>query len=571
MKRFWLSLLFSSCIAIASAATFSGGGGQGTSYIGPTGDYPSLAAAAIDFSNYPGGCTGDWNLIINTPSLIEPNNVAFGNATNGRKVTIMPATGLDCTIQFTTTTVNPGATGAAWSGNLIIGTPYIGAPLDALTTTSNFTIDGSNNYTSSRNLTIVNTGITSETQLIRVVGGCQNTTIKNCVLQNNSSGNVLTFTVEFTARKATGGLDYIPNGCHISNCDITQLTGGNSQVILFRQASITGGITLGSAIDNVTVTSNTINGILAGVNLGLVANATVDDNILSFTLAGSGGYGGIQHNTSNGAGGYTVNIRRNKFVNWSTSSTAGMHPQIEVNSGITPPLTATYNINNNFLAGFQYTGTSNITSGGGYRAINVKCGVTSMTGDVRIYHNSFNMPNLPRITTANACASYYAVSINSTATNFGFYGTCDVKDNIFVMEQNNAVMFFRTSTLAGPGVFTSDYNTFWLGSSGAKMACYVNTGANQTANRATLADWQAQGFDLHSVSADPRASVIPGLGKWVSSTDLHFDAPAPQSFRGINVGIAVDIDGYPRSIPVIGADEVSLADATAARDWTLFE
>jgi hypothetical protein len=571
MRTHLLALVLTSALGIANAATFSGGGGQGTSTIGPavSDDYPSLAAAAADFSGYAGGATGNWTLLINTPSLVEPNNVAFANATNGHNVTIKPAAGITATIEFTTTTVNPGAIAAAWSGNLIIGTPYIGAPLDELTTTSNFTIDGSNNGSTSRDLTIFNTPVTSETQLIRVVGGCSNTTLKNLILTSNCSGNQMNFPIEFTARRTVAGYDHTPSGCHVDNCEITVLTGSNSQNVLFRQVS-SGVIMLGTAIDNVTITSNTINGIREGVNLGLVANASVNDNVLSMTILSSGNYAGIQHNLSNGTSGWTINVERNKFVTWISNPTAGFIPQVDMNPGIAPPLTGTYNIRNNFFAGYQHNGGA-IATGGSYRAIALRCSVTTSTAVVNIHHNSFHMPNVPGITSPNASASYSAISINTTNVNFGFYGNVDVKNNIFVMEQNNGVVFFRASSLAGPGTLTSDYNTFYLGSAGAKMACYINTGANQTANYFTLADWQTQGFDANSRIVDPRTQVFPGAGKWVSSTDLHFDADASKLFRGTDVGVAMDIDWQPRLEPVIGADEVPISLIGPAEDWLLFQ
>lgn len=595
MKSILVSLVLWSLAVGAGAGTFSGNGGQGVSTVGsaPGDDYPTLAAAAADFSGRAGGCTGDWTVLLTTSTLVEPANVAFGNATNGFHVTVKPAPGIDAQILFTAATANPGAPATAWSGNWIIGIPAIGGAMDTLTATDNFTIDGSNNGTTSRNLTITNSPVDAESQLIRVVGACANTTIKNVNLTSNALNTPLNFPIEFTARKTAADLDFAPNGCHVDNCDITTQTGGNSQNVLFRQVSASGkSLTPGTAIDNVTVTSNTITGIYVAVNLGLVANATVSDNRIRMAcISNSYQPNGIQHNKSNGTTGWTVNIHGNKFLLWdnvSTSNNRGLGAQVQLDPATASPLTGTYNVYNNFFAGFQYTNTQPIASGGSYRAVVLNCSVAQTDAVARIYHNSFYMPNLPSITAPNACASYHALGINTTNVAYGFHGSMDVKNNIFVMEQNNAVVFFRTSTLAGPGLLTSDYNTFHVGSTGAKIGCYVNSAANQTANYAALWEWQVAGYDTHSEFADPRvppppplgptrargltgvskATVAPGMGIWVSNTDLHFNGSTILgAYQGIDVGIATDIDGETRTAPVKGADEVPLVQISGARHW----
>lgn len=546
-------------VPVCWAGTFSANGGQGVSTVGPapTDDYPSLSAAANDFSGRAGGCTGDWTLLINTPTLVEPNNIAFGNATNGYHVTVKPAAGVTAQVQFTTTTANP-----AWSGNWLIGTA-IAAPQDSMTTTSNFTIDGSNNGTSSRNLTVTNAVTSVETQLIRVVGGCTNTTIRNVIL--NSRGTGLNLPIEFTARRTAAGLNYIASGCHVENCDITVLSGSNGQDILFRSVS-SGTLATGIGFDNVTITSNTISGINVAVNLGLVANATVEDNTLSMTaISSSTQPNGIQHNTANYTSGWTINIARNRFVTWDNLTSSGLGMQVYLNPTITSPATGTYNIYNNFFAGFQNTGACNT---GLYRAIYLFANLGAVPVVTHIYHNSFNMPDLPTLTAANY-QSYHAVGLHSGSVNCYLSGVLDIKDNIFLMEQNNGAVFYRTNQgNTTSATVTCDYNTFYLGAAGAKMACYINGTA--AANYAALADWQAAGFDTHSLIVDPRVPPVPGMGKWVSSNNLHFDAPASALFRGVDVGVTTDIDNDTRTAPLKGADEVPLTSVTAATDWTSY-
>ncbi|MGI8905713.1 MAG: hypothetical protein ACR2IE_04395 [Candidatus Sumerlaeaceae bacterium] len=570
MTRFGIVCTIVLLANFASAGTFTGNGGQGLSKVGPliTDDYPSLDAAAKDFSSRIGGSTGDWTLEITTTSLVEPNNIAFGNETNGFKVTVKPAAGLNVDVKFTTTTTN--ITGG-FTGNWLIGLSGITNQADIMTTTSNFTIDGSNNGSASRNLTISNVAFTNNISLIRVVGGCQNTTIKNCVLVSSTTGASQTFDVEFTCRRTTAGFSNIPSGCHISNCDmsIVSAPGANAQNILFRQASV-GNVPPGSAMDNATITSNTIKGYRQPINLGFVSNATVSDNILSTTIPlGDTALvaTGLSHG-ANATSGWTVNILRNRFVNWQTDATAqrGLGPQLDLSGGIVAPQTGTYNVFNDFSTGYNYNNATAVTGTlGSYKAVQVSG--TSCTAAVKIYHNSFNMPNIPLMANATKADVYNAVAITAT----GFAGSVDVKDNIFRYEQNNGVVFYRNNSILQTGTFTSNFNTFYL-ANGATMASYQNT--TLTPNYADLSAWQGAGFDLNSNISNPTVPAAPGLGKWASSTDLHFDSDPGSVYLGTGTGVLTDIDNEARngSAPVKGADELLITTiVTGARDWELFE
>jgi hypothetical protein len=99
------------------------------------------------------------------------------------------------------------------------------------------------------------------------------------------------------------------------------------------------------------------------------------------------------------------------------------------------------------------------------------------------------------------------------------------------------------------------------------MASYNNP---TTANYATLAAWQGAGFDSATVSANPTIAA-GGFGKWVSNSDLHFDAYPGPNYLGVAVGITTDFDGQSRSgtNPIKGADETAITALES--DWTLFE
>lgn len=566
MNRLILSCLIASCLSTAVAGTFTANGGLGTSTVGSLGtdDYPSLDAAAKDFSSRAGGSAGDWTLLITTTSLVEQNNIAFGNDTHGFKVTVKPATGLNVDVKFTTTTTNIAG---GWTGNWIIGLNSITNLADVMTTTSNFTIDGSNNGSTSRNMTISNVAFANSISLIRVVGGCQNTTIKNCVLVSANTGTGQNFDVEFTCRRTTSGNSSIPVGCHVDNCDMSLIAavGANAQNILFRQASV-GNVPAGSAMDDVTITSNTIKAYRQPINLGFVSNATVSDNILSSTIP-IGDVSlvatGLSHG-ANGTSGWTVNILRNRFIDWESDGTAqkGLGQLLDLSGGIVAPQTGTYNVFNNFFTGFNYNNAAQVTgTNGTYKAVQVSG--TSCTATVKIYHNSFNMPNIPLMNNATKADVYNAVAIISS----GFAGSVDVKDNIFRYEQNNGEVFYRNNSGFQTGTFTSNFNTFYL-ANGASMAAYQN--ATLTPNYSTLTSWQTAGFDTNSNIGNPTVATPPGVGKWVSSTDLHFDGDPGALYLGSGAGVTSDIDNEARSVstPVKGADELAInVSATAASDW----
>jgi hypothetical protein len=556
-----LSLSLIGLLASQSFAALYSTTGQGTSTVGSVGDdYPTLDAAAKDFSSRVGGSTGDWTLLV-TANLTEPNNVAFGNSTNGFKVTVKPASNVSPTITFTTTTANN--TGA-YTGNWLIGTSAITNLADNMTTTSNFTIDGSNNGSTSRDMTIQNAPFTGDIQLIRVVGGTQNTTIKNCNLVSN--GSAQNFDVEFCCRKV-GTTSYFPTGCRVENCDLYLPTGSNAQNILFRQVQGVTAVDTGRAMDDVTITSNTIRGNRQLINMGFVANANILDNICSLTVPlASGNTPAFISQGANGASGWTVNILRNKIVNWETqaaTATAGTQRGFgtlcDLGGGITAPLTGTYNVVNNFFTGFLYSSTTASGTNGIYRGVQM-----SGSANVNVLHNSFNMTNTSLMTTANRGDNYNVIALTAT-----YAGNAVVRDNIIRQDQNNGVVFYRSAS-ATTSTLTSNDNTFYLGN-GAQMASYMNTTA--APNKVDLAAWQSTGFDGTSNIADPTVAAPPYTGKWVSSVDLHFTTNPGVQYLGAGAGVTTDIDNQARSVatPVKGADELAISNVSAAADWQLLQ
>jgi hypothetical protein len=112
-----------------------------------------------------------------------------------------------------------------------------------------------------------------------------------------------------------------------------------------------------------------------------------------------------------------------------------------------------------------------------------------------------------------------SVSINAA----GELGSCIAKNNIFYGNPAYALRVDATSTLI------SDYNCIYGISSGS-------TGLVGATAYATLSNWQAVGYDVHSVNSNP-LFVLNG-------TDFHPQSTSPVVKAGIDVGLTADYNGF---------------------------
>ncbi len=548
-------VLFVFICAVGFAKKFSDApGGQGISTVGSGGDYASLAAAAADFNGYPGGCTGNWTLLI-LNSLTESSNVAFGNATNGYTVTIKPNTDVTATISFT------DATDRTISGSLIIGATNVNN-WASIVSTHNFVIDGSNAGTNSRNLTLENVnGDLANARVVRIVGNSDNVTIKNCIIKNRSVNSGPTFGVDFTSRN-DGSNNYIPDNGTLDNCAIESK---NSASAIGVQSGSSGTITSGNAQTGMTIKNCTITAQERGISLTQTSSATICDNTIKINQTSTGkNCFGFMHWSSNGAEGWTMNIYNNKFTQLQS-------PNSSANNGLTAidvtgaPLSGTaptYNIYNNMICGFNFTGASdNINQI--YRGI--RCG--SKNCNVNIYYNSLYMPHFSKVSGASVS---YVFGIGVTPTDFS--GTANIKNNIVYLTQNGGCCIYKGNTTG----LVSDYNDLY------RTGANVHTGYYNGTNRTTLEDWKtATSGDANSYTVDPTIAHSPYTGKWVNPTgakaepDLHFDAP-PGPVPGWATGTAIseitkDIDGDARGLinPMKGCDDGGSLPVTV--EWAVVD
>ncbi len=172
----------------------------------------------------------------------------------------------------------------------------------------------------------------------------------------------------------------------------------------------------------------------------------------------------------------------------------------------------------------------------------------------RIYNNMVNIVNAAATVsygidmTSCAYQQIHYNTVRANGTNAGTRGlristgnsNMEILNNIFYMPAAGMAMLFSNSTF----VTTCNYNDL-LKTTGPTL---VQSGATPYA---TLAAWQATGFDLNSISEDP---------EFVSALDLHVTSSFLDGAATPIAYITHDIDGDLRNTlePDIGADEINL-------------
>lgn len=381
------------------------------------------------------------------------------------------------------------------------------------------TIDGSNNGTNTKNLTISNTN-TSTTGVIVWLGsasasdGATNNAVKNCIISGNAPtttfGGIISSsgtTVGGVAEAANSGNSYINNTVNTTTWGIAIVgpTGNESGTII--SGNLVGSVTAANKIGlkgiaffqqaGVSVTNNTIFGVststtstvsgiyVAGTQAGgIISNNKIND----IKNTNSSGYGanGIGLYSSSTTGNVTV---QNNMVydvtgnGWTTVTETDNGYGIMINTG------GGYNIHFNTVSLSTNQGSAGVTA-----AINIAAAVTALNISNNIFTNTQTTGTRYAIYTAGTAAAFTSINYNDyIAQNVGFL----------------------------------------------------------TSGRATLANWQA------ATSQDARSiSVAP---VFVSSTDLHLTtANCGIDGRGVPVaGITSDFDNTTRDLgaPDMGAHE----------------
>ncbi len=390
------------------------------------------------------------------------------------------------------------------------------------------TIDGSNNGTTSKNLSFTNTATSGAVIWYASQGtgsGCIYNTIKNCTINGGSyaSGNY-GISVGGTTIGTTGDdNDYLT----IQNNTITKEYYG-----IYLAASSAG------TDDGLSITGNLIGSNTAtdyvqfrGIYITGAPSASISQNeVFNIQTTGSLNNAAIEvlDNSSN------TTISRNKIYGLRSTSTSG-YGSYGIN--IAPTTGATgVTISNNIIYDIitsNYSTTSTTWNAFGIR-------IAGGTGH-KIYYNSVNLFGAVSGGTAAGMSAAFLVTA-STITGL------DVRNNIFANSTGFTVSGAKSYTayVVASTVFSNiNYNDYYASGTYGVLGYY---GADQT----TIAAWRtASSQDVNSVSGDP---------KFGSNTDLHINTTATTPVNNAGTPIAavtVDYDGDSRNAttPDIGADE----------------
>jgi hypothetical protein len=495
---------------------------SGVYTVGVGGNFTTLTAAV---ANYNAGCiTGNitFSLIDATyPSEVFPITInAVAGSGPSATLTIKPAAGVNTTISGSSTTGLIKLNGA----------DYV-------------IIDGSNNGTNSRNLTISNSSATGANGIIvSSLGtglGATNNSLKNLIISATS-------TTATAYGISVGGATAGSTGADNDNNTIENnlISGVSVGVYAIGQSA--------GVNDNLIVTGNTINinttsTTTFGIRLGEGTGGTISLNTISLETTGATAPTGIAIE----AGFVSASVTRNNITKALTTNTNGYGGRgISVGTGTA---TSALTISNNMISGIN---GSNETSFGNSSAMGIAIGVsgttiTTTTGGVNLYFNSVNLDGTFSRATNNILTA--ALYVGSGAS------TLDIRNNIFVNKLVNTssatgTKAYAVYSAAANTAFTDiNYNDYFAGGANAVLG-YL------TSDRLTLANWQtATTKDANSINIEPLFNSV---------SDLHLqniDQNVPLNGTGTTVSVTNDYDNDTRnSPPDIGADEFVLTSCAGA-------
>jgi uncharacterized repeat protein (TIGR02543 family) len=507
---------------------------SGTKTVGAGGDYPDITGAvnALNNSVITGAVT--FLLTDSSYSSRPPNGPNAPDAIGAFPLTINANSGSSST---NTVTFKPAP------GQTVAMTGSAATALMTLNGADWVIIDGSNNGTSSRDLTITNTNTGTSSAVIWLqsngADGATNNVVKNVILVG--SGNTQTLfgvgsgssTISITST-GTGNNNNTFQNCDISKTQYGIYSGGASAA-----NKNTGNVIASNLINTASPNNVAIGGILVNFESGILIGANNIAHISSATTP---------------AFGITLGTRpSNSFTTFTGSEVTGaivsqnLVDDIFRNGDgtsfgigvatVTSASAAANTIANNMISRVRTSATpsdfaAGILLGGG------------TTGSTLVYFNSISMTGAGATT-----APTFGIVVG------GSNPVVDLRDNIFYNTQTTSTgkTYAIGLTYSSPySNLTSDYNDFV--STGATASFAVIGGLTGT-DRVSLAAWRAEtGKDTNSLAVDP---------VFISTSNLHLSttAQSPVDRKAIAIaGIGFDIDGNARNaVPDIGADEVNFA------------
>ncbi|KAA5533176.1 T9SS type A sorting domain-containing protein [Taibaiella lutea] len=441
---------------------------------------------------------------------------------------------------YTAITIKPAA-----SANPVITNTTDNTASIKLDGADNVTIDGSNNGTTTQNLTFQNSNSSGSGQGSNIwlasngTNGATNNVIKNCKILGSSYtlgaaymgvciySSTTTLTGYWIATSATTGAN---NNNLIQN---NLFNSANAAVVFNGGAGIgeTGNQIIGNVIGDPTANVNTkfTNACIFMLNQ---ANFTISQNTIRWQNAINTNV--APASVSIGAGCTNGNITRNAITG-ARFTTAVLEGGILLNAGASSNI----NVYNNFISDVASSGSATIAS----NAYGIAIGAGS---GYNIGYNSVNMNTDPTTTATGYQAALYIAS--------GITGL-NIRNNIFAHTAANTTNKFSVySVSANPGTSVINYNDYYTTAANLAYA-----GSNQT----TLANVQT---NLQNALNNSK-NVAP---VFVAATDLHLVAANASNIANLAgaatpiAGVTVDYDNNARgTLPTIGAHELSVASCPA--------
>ncbi|MEO6596166.1 MAG: cadherin-like beta sandwich domain-containing protein, partial [Planctomycetota bacterium] len=503
------------------------------------------------------------------PIILNANSGS--SATN--TITIKPATGVVATLSGPASTIiklngadyvtidgsNSGgtdrsltiSTSSATGGPLFIASLGVGAGATNVTiknciikggsigTTSNFTYGifvgdtaGAAAGADNDDLTIQNNQISLCRTGIQAVGAAGGVDDNMMISGNTFGDNVLANSIGRIGMTLSTANNLTVSGNTIKN------------IFLTADTSLPAGMSLAS-LTTATVSGNSITGMQANGSvtpIGIIASAstgvtitqnTIDGVVGGFSGTGSGDVFGMALST----GFVNSIVSRNFITNISYNGTGGYGGRgIDINTG---SATSALTIRNNAISNIKGDGWSSFASDS---IVGIR--ITGTTGGLNFYYNSVNLGSgsFAGNTSGTLSAAFYCAS---TVT------ALDLRDNIFATNLVNSnaagAKSYAIYSDAPNTAFTSiNYNDYFVSGTQGVLGLISAT------DRTTLAAIQT-GFGQNAMS-------VSGNPQFVSATDLHINpavATVVESGGTPIAGITVDIDGDTRNVatPDIGADE----------------
>ena len=414
--------------------------------------------------------------------------------------------------------------------------------------TDNVIIDGSNNNTSSKNLTITNTNTAASSAVIWLASadatnGANNNIIRNC----NIRGASLTSTY---AGIFIGGTNAISQTAAASNANnANTITGNDIHTVQFGVLNIGSALAIDSGL---LITNNNIGSATLGINGGGVAlyfsrNAQVTGNTIQ-NVRGSAGLTSISGSANTLFGIYIRNnqntlVRYNTVFNVAGSSSQRNHGIISESPNYSTLTTPSNNVfSDNVLYHIHNTSTGNtawsLTGIGSYGGF----------GD-RFIFNSIQLSH-PAGGNVNAAAGPFAAFSNGNAVQTANTAALEVRNNLFIIRGTSvagATPYIHYSNLTAYNQSIVNNNRYFQNSSGTNVS---HLGFFNSLARTTMIDWQAATTkDTNTISGDPLVGNITNLRPQLNSPLIGAAAPI--------AGFNVDIRNTTRSAtnPTIGAFE----------------